>query len=99
MPPARPSSLVNRSDKPSFTWGQEFSTPGHRSPSALTPHLSSCITWTRISQENLIDNVRSMKLAIAATIRRWDSNTDNWVRYHSAIGFERIYIFCDEPFR
>jgi hypothetical protein len=36
-------------------------------------------------------------LAIAATILRWNGDTEHWIKYHQAIGFDRLYIFCDDP--
>ncbi|HEX3066024.1 MAG TPA: glycosyltransferase family 2 protein [Dongiaceae bacterium] len=38
-----------------------------------------------------------MKLAIVTTVRRWDRSMDQWLSYHRAIGFERLYVFCDQP--
>ena len=38
-----------------------------------------------------------VKLAIATTVRRWDASMDQWLRYHRAVGFDRFYVFCDQP--
>jgi hypothetical protein len=38
-----------------------------------------------------------MKLAIVTTVRRWDSAMNRWLAYHRAIGFDRLYVFCDQP--
>jgi hypothetical protein len=38
-----------------------------------------------------------MKLAIVTTVRCWDSAMNRWLAYHRAIGFDRLYVFCDQP--
>jgi hypothetical protein len=38
-----------------------------------------------------------MKTAIVTTIRRYDQEAGDWIRYHRAIGFDVLYLFVDEP--
>jgi len=37
-----------------------------------------------------------MKLGIVSTIRRWQAEMNSWVYYHRSIGFDRLFVFCDE---
>jgi len=38
-----------------------------------------------------------MKLAIVTTVRCWDRSLEQWLAWHRAIGFDRLYVFCDQP--
>jgi Glycosyl transferase family 2 len=51
----------------------------------------------RIARRGVAGSPARVKLAIVTTIRRRDGAFENWLRYHRAIGFDRFYVFCDEP--
>lgn len=38
-----------------------------------------------------------MKLGVVTTVKSWDRWVEQWLAWHRAIGFDRLYVFCDEP--
>lgn len=38
-----------------------------------------------------------MKLGVVTTVKSWDRSVEQWVAWHRAIGFDRLYVFCDDP--
>lgn len=53
--------------------------------------------WTGMEVQVTEPEFKQPKAAIVSTVKGTGSTLESWLEYHTAVGFEKIFLFFDDP--